>query len=157
MVSFNVFAEHQIRTYTHNLHKKNRLVQQGTFCSARSWQEERDAGRGSVEKVQKRLALPPDNFDHRKQSNAAAGPLRDEYSELQDLFESGALLLLPRSHRYIERRTDGYREPEQIFVYGTAHISLPSARQNSAADVRRIIQVAFRNKMCFEAMFCSVY
>ena len=41
-----------------------------------------------------------------------------------------------RPTSYIERRSDGYVEPELIFLVGTTHIS-----RKSAMDVARVIQV----------------
>jgi len=56
-------------------------------------------------------------------------------NELSDLFESGTLSFLPRRKDYIERRVDGYIEPEEIYILGTAHSS-----SQSAEDVRRVIE-----------------
>ena len=39
-----------------------------------------------------------------------------------------------RPASYMERRADGYREPELVFIVGTAHVSRQSAR-----DVERVI------------------
>lgn len=44
---------------------------------------------------------------------------------------------MPRSSSYAERRTDGYVEPELVFLFGTVHVS-----ESSATDVRRVIEVA---------------
>lgn len=37
-------------------------------------------------------------------------------------------MVIERPQLYVERRTDGYREPEVILILGTAHISAKSAR-----------------------------
>ncbi len=41
-----------------------------------------------------------------------------------------------RPASYEERRSDGYREPELVFIVGTAHVS-----RQSALDVQRVIEV----------------
>lgn len=43
-------------------------------------------------------------------------------------------MAIPRPDDYVERRTDGYREPEIVFVLGTAHVSV-----QAAAEVERVI------------------
>eukprot|EP00967_Tisochrysis_lutea_P058307 scaffold74108_cov20-Tisochrysis_lutea.AAC.2 len=49
---------------------------------------------------------------------------------------AGVLVLWQRSSGYMERREDGYREPERVFIVATAHVS-----SQSAADVDQVIQV----------------
>lgn len=39
------------------------------------------------------------------------------------------LLVVPRPDDYVERRADGYVEPEVVYVVGTAHMSRLSAAQ----------------------------
>lgn len=51
------------------------------------------------------------------------------------LVGSGTLVALERPAGYQERRTDGYREPLQLYLVGTAHVSA-----QSAADVRAVVQ-----------------
>lgn len=49
---------------------------------------------------------------------------------------TGSLLVYQRPASYQERRTDGYQEPEMIYVLGTAHMS-----RQSATDVVKLIEV----------------
>ena len=51
------------------------------------------------------------------------------HPELLDLVEAGVLLVVPRPDDYVERRVDGYVEPEVVYVVGTAHMSRLSAAQ----------------------------
>ncbi|KAF6265342.1 TraB family-domain-containing protein [Scenedesmus sp. NREL 46B-D3] len=51
-----------------------------------------------------------------------------------DLVQQGNLVVYRRPPSYRERRVDGYREPELIFMLGTAHVS-----QASAAEVARVV------------------
>jgi len=46
-----------------------------------------------------------------------------------DLVEDGTLVVVKRAVDYVERRSDGYVEPEVVFVVGTAHMSRVSALQ----------------------------
>lgn len=48
---------------------------------------------------------------------------------------AGTLVALERPADYQERRSDGYQEPQLIFLVGTAHVS-----PQSAADVRQVVQ-----------------
>ena len=81
------------------------------------------------------LAGPPPAFDHRKQLKAITQELVNaRYPALAPLVESGTLVAIPRSAAYVERRSDGYQEPDLIFIVGTAHIS-----PQSAADVQAVI------------------
>lgn len=48
---------------------------------------------------------------------------------------AGSLIAIPREENYVERRTDGYLEPEMVFIVGTAHIS-----KQSAEEVARVIE-----------------
>lgn len=79
---------------------------------------------------------PPKHYDHRvhlmDQSKRIIGHL---YPELQDLSDAGTLIAVPRPETYVERRTDGYVEPEVVFLVGTAHTS-----KESAKEVERVIQ-----------------
>jgi pheromone shutdown protein TraB len=43
-------------------------------------------------------------------------------------------VVVQRPALYVERRTDGYREPEVILILGTAHLSEKSAR-----DAKRLV------------------
>ena len=42
--------------------------------------------------------------------------------------------MIQRPALYVERRTDGYREPEVVLILGTAHLSAKSAR-----DAERVV------------------
>ncbi|KAG2453855.1 hypothetical protein HYH02_002062 [Chlamydomonas schloesseri] len=55
--------------------------------------------------------------------------------ELRDLVDDGTLLVVPRRPDYVERRTDGYVEPEVVLLVGTAHVS-----RRSQLDVDRVIR-----------------
>lgn len=44
-------------------------------------------------------------------------------------------MAIQRPALYVERREDGYREPEVVLILGTAHLSNKSAR-----DTRRLIE-----------------
>ncbi|CAM9320957.1 unnamed protein product [Chrysoparadoxa australica] len=54
---------------------------------------------------------------------------------IQDLVNSGVVQIWTRSPTYKERRSDGYQEPEEVYVVGTSHVS-----RQSAADVTRVIE-----------------
>eukprot|EP00878_Enallax_costatus_P026615 GHUV01028568.1.p1 GENE.GHUV01028568.1~~GHUV01028568.1.p1 ORF type:complete len:443 (+),score=150.15 GHUV01028568.1:754-2082(+) len=47
---------------------------------------------------------------------------------------AGNLVVSVRPAHYTERRTDGYQEPQLIFILGTAHVS-----QQSAAEVEQVV------------------
>lgn len=51
------------------------------------------------------------------------------------LLHSGNLIVIKRPQDYVERRSDGYQEPEAVFIIGTAHIS-----ENSQVEVSRVIE-----------------
>jgi hypothetical protein len=53
---------------------------------------------------------------------------------------AGALVVYQRPADYRERRSDGYQEPLELFVVGTAHLSA-----KSADDVARVVQVGRPN------------
>jgi hypothetical protein len=48
---------------------------------------------------------------------------------------AGSLVVVELPAGYTERRSDGYREPEAVFIIGTAHASLVSAE-----NVQRVIE-----------------
>uniref|UniRef100_A0A7S1X1G4 TraB domain-containing protein n=1 Tax=Tetraselmis chuii TaxID=63592 RepID=A0A7S1X1G4_9CHLO len=58
----------------------------------------------------------------------------ERYPELADLVEAGVLHVVLRPADYKERRVDGYQEPKEIFLVGTAHMS-----KRSCDDVARVI------------------
>eukprot|EP00798_Chlamydomonas_sp_ICE-L_P005568 gene5567-4202_t len=75
---------------------------------------------------------PTPDFDFR--ATVAADTRRvvsEKYPELMDLVED---VVYRRPADYVERRDDGYQEPELIFLVGTAHVS-----QQSVSDVERVI------------------
>ena len=81
------------------------------------------------------VAPPPLNYDFRAESKAFSRSLIESTCpELLDLVESGTLVVVPKATDYVERRSDGYREPELVYLVGTAHVS-----RKSAADVARVI------------------
>lgn len=43
--------------------------------------------------------------------------------------EDGTLVVVRRPPDYVERRSDGYMEPEVVYLVGTAHMSSLSATQ----------------------------
>ncbi|PSC70033.1 traB domain-containing isoform X1 [Micractinium conductrix] len=81
---------------------------------------------------------PPQSYDHRALRDSSAALLArlgGQHAQLLPLVQQGNLVALERPASYVERREDGYREPELLFLVGTAHVS-----QQSAADVRRVVQ-----------------
>jgi pheromone shutdown protein TraB len=81
------------------------------------------------------LRGPPPAYDHRKRLLAPSLQLvRQRWPQLVDLAESGTLVAVPRPDGYVERRDDGYREPQLVLLVGTAHIST-----QSADDVMRVV------------------
>lgn len=53
---------------------------------------------------------------------------------MSPVHEIGALRLAKRPPDYVDRRTDGYMEPLELYVLGTSHVS-----ETSAVDVRRVL------------------
>jgi hypothetical protein len=73
---------------------------------------------------------PPADFDFRAATRGATREVVGRmHPELLDLVEAGVLLVVPRPDDYVERRADGYVEPEVVYVVGTAHMSRLSAAQ----------------------------
>ncbi|GBF95762.1 hypothetical protein Rsub_08198 [Raphidocelis subcapitata] len=60
--------------------------------------------------------------------------VKASWPQLLDLVEEGVLVVHERPAGYVERRADGYREPQLVFLLGTAHVSAKSAE-----DVRRVV------------------
>ena len=80
---------------------------------------------------------PPVEYDHRTALRESSRKLvQNEFPELVDLVEAGTLVAIERSELYVERRTDGYREPELVLLVGTSHAS-----SSSADEVTRAINV----------------
>lgn len=79
---------------------------------------------------------PPSDYDFRQDcQHLTASIISARYPQLQDLVDDGSLVALPRPSIYVERRTDGYEEPELVLLLGTAHVS-----DKSASDTRRLIE-----------------
>lgn len=79
--------------------------------------------------------VPPDSYDLRtREATASRAFVASQYPQLLDLVDEGTLLVYQRPADYVERREDGYREPETIFVLGTAHVSA-----KSVLDVQRLV------------------
>ena len=77
-----------------------------------------------------RVNAPPADFDFRAATRGATREVVGRmHPELLDLVEAGVLLVVPRPDDYVERRADGYVEPEVVYVVGTAHMSRLSAAQ----------------------------
>lgn len=72
---------------------------------------------------------PPQDWDFRSACKGSVQYVRKHHPELTDLAEEGSLVVIQRPQLYVERRTDGYREPEVILILGTAHISAKSAHE----------------------------
>ncbi|KAI3425153.1 hypothetical protein D9Q98_008924 [Chlorella vulgaris] len=78
---------------------------------------------------------PPAGYEHRtalRQRSVAF--VSKTYPKLLGLVEQGTLVVLERPPGYRERRTDGYEEPLELFLVGTAHVSA-----QSADDVRQVV------------------
>lgn len=79
---------------------------------------------------------PPAAFDFRAESSrATADFVYRKHPGLKPLLDQGALLVIPRPAGYVERREDGYQEPEEVVLVGTAHVS-----EQSAEAVAQVIQ-----------------
>lgn len=82
------------------------------------------------------VSAPPSSFDFRLHTRSRTEKIvRERYPELLDLAASGVLVAVERREDYQERRSDGYREPEIVFLVGTVHIS-----QGSADAARRVVE-----------------
>ncbi|KAI8463792.1 MAG: TraB family-domain-containing protein [Monoraphidium minutum] len=82
------------------------------------------------------LSGPPAGYDFRADIMPDTRDIIGRsHPELQDLVDEGVLVAHRRPAAYAERRTDGYREPEVVYLVGTAHVSA-----KSADDVRRVVQ-----------------
>jgi pheromone shutdown protein TraB len=79
---------------------------------------------------------PPAVYDHRISLMPTSLALVERnHPELVDLARAGTLVVVPRAADYVERREDGYLEPELVYLVGTAHLS-----PQSADDVRRVVE-----------------
>ncbi|CAM6027720.1 unnamed protein product [Sphagnum balticum] len=76
------------------------------------------------------VAPPPEDYDFRAETRLqTVETVRTHFPQLMDLVEDGTLVVVKRAVDYVERRSDGYVEPEVVFVVGTAHMSKVSALQ----------------------------
>eukprot|EP01018_Ginkgo_biloba_P016831 Gb_34280 [translate_table: standard] len=79
---------------------------------------------------------PPPNFDFRSETlEDTVSTIKQMYPQLSDLVEEGSIVVVKRPHDYVERRSDGYVEPEMVIVVGTSHVS-----DDSAAHVERVLK-----------------
>uniref|UniRef100_A0A383VMJ9 TraB domain-containing protein n=1 Tax=Tetradesmus obliquus TaxID=3088 RepID=A0A383VMJ9_TETOB len=82
------------------------------------------------------VPLPPQGYDYKAENlDETVDVVSQQYPQLMDLVEQGNLVVYRRPASYRERRVDGYREPELVFMLGTAHVS-----QASAAEVSRVVE-----------------
>jgi hypothetical protein len=73
---------------------------------------------------------PPRDYDFRAETSAATrDTVQRLHPELMDLVDDGTLVIVKRPPHYVERRSDGYVEPEVVYIVGTAHMSRLSADQ----------------------------
>jgi len=80
------------------------------------------------------VAPPPEDYDFRAETRLqTVETVRTHFPQLMDLVEDGTLVVVKRAVDYVERRSDGYVEPEVVFVVGTAHMSRVSALQVSSS------------------------
>jgi len=89
-----------------------------------------------MQKAIKSIQKPPRSYDHRTSlADASKRIIRERFPALVDLSEAGTVIAVPRSELYVERRTDGYVEPELVIIVGTSHASA-----TCALEVRRTIE-----------------
>eukprot|EP00897_Mesotaenium_endlicherianum_P007781 jgi/Mesen1/7030/ME000366S06236 len=101
-------------------------------CRCRGSLRETSGVSGGVEVV----VPPPADYNHKQEVlERSRLYVREHYPDLLDLVEEGTLLAVERPPDYVERRSDGYCEPEVVLLVGTAHMSRKSAR-----DVDRVIR-----------------
>ncbi|PNW72207.1 hypothetical protein CHLRE_16g677800v5 [Chlamydomonas reinhardtii] len=88
------------------------------------------------ELVAELLKGPPEDFDFRAELTQGSREwVAANAPHLLDLVDDGTLLVVPRRHDYVERRSDGYTEPRVVLLVGTAHVS-----RRSQLDVDRVIR-----------------
>eukprot|EP00878_Enallax_costatus_P035659 GHUV01039848.1.p1 GENE.GHUV01039848.1~~GHUV01039848.1.p1 ORF type:complete len:343 (+),score=108.49 GHUV01039848.1:341-1369(+) len=81
------------------------------------------------------VPVPPNNYDYKAEIlPETILTVKQQYPDLLPLVEEGNLVVSVRPAHYTERRTDGYQEPQLIFILGTAHVS-----QQSAAEVEQVV------------------
>uniref|UniRef100_A0A7S3QQV0 Uncharacterized protein n=2 Tax=Dunaliella tertiolecta TaxID=3047 RepID=A0A7S3QQV0_DUNTE len=128
----------QSRATTICTHRRHQRGLPNVILHATSLEESECLQGTGTEVVKKRALLdgPPPGYDFRATTSAATrAVVQQEYPQLLPLVDRGVLVLWQRSSGYMERREDGYREPERVFIVATAHVS-----SQSAADVDQVIQ-----------------
>ncbi len=94
------------------------------------------------------VAPPPEDYEFRAETRLqTVETVLTHFPQLMDLVEDGTLVVVKRAVDYVERRSDGYVEPEVVFVVGTAHMSKVSALQVSSSWCK--------NFQSFVLSFCS--
>ncbi|KAG0575453.1 hypothetical protein KC19_5G004900 [Ceratodon purpureus] len=89
---------------------------------------------------------PPSDYDFRAETSAETREMvQSLHPELMDLVEDGTLVIVKRPPHYVERRSDGYVEPEVVYIVGTAHMSRVSANQ-----VTRVINAVHPDNVVIE-------
>jgi len=92
--------------------------------------------RGTFPRRNASIEPPPLGYDFRAETRQdTAAIIRQLYPDLSDLVEEGNMVVIQRPLDYVERRTDGYVEPELIILFGTSHVS-----NDSAANVERVLR-----------------
>lgn len=89
---------------------------------------------------------PPSDYDHRtllRQQSLSF--IQQHHPDLLDLVQSGNLIVFQRPATYVERREDGYKEPELIYILGTSHLSSKSSK-----DVVRLINTVHPENVVVE-------
>lgn len=93
-----------------------------------------------------RAARPPDDYDYAAVFRGrSVAYCRDHFPEIVDLAEAGIVVVVERPADYVERREDGYAEPEVVVLVGTSHVSL-----TSVAHVERAIRAVRPNNTVVE-------
>jgi pheromone shutdown protein TraB len=89
---------------------------------------------------------PPSYYNHRTQlRQQSLSFIQQHHPELTDLVQSGNLIVFQRPATYVERREDGYKEPELIYILGTSHLSSKSSK-----DVVRLINTVHPENVVVE-------
>lgn len=92
---------------------------------------------GALTRINVSIEPPPVGYDFRAETRQeTAAIIRELYPDLSDLVQEGDMVVIKRPLDYVERRSDGYVEPELIFLFGTSHVS-----GDSAANVERVLKV----------------
>lgn len=93
-----------------------------------------------------RPVRPPDDYDHARILHAGSVAFcRAHFPEIADLAEAGVVVVVKRPPDYVERREDGYQEPEVVVLVGTSHVSL-----SSQEHVERVVRAVRPNNTVVE-------